>query len=169
MYRLLSIFILFGMTSLVFALPSDAKEKVYIQADSIIYNYKTGINVYQGHVIIDQGTTHVTSDRLITKNNEEHKIKEAIAYGLTTRAHYWTLPKENEPIMNAYANVIQLHPIEQTVTLEKNVLVTQGHNQFQGQIVHYNKLDQTVIVPPTKGARAVIVYDPNQKNAEKPL
>lgn len=147
---------------LTFGLESDKKEKVYILADSGVYNFKTGIDIYEGNVKIDQGTTHITADRLITKKNDKHKIKEAVAYGITKLAHYWTLPNQKDPEIHAHAKIIKFYPIESKVTLEKNVLITQGENSFKGELIHYNRNDQTITVPATANARAVIVYNPEK-------
>lgn len=157
--------VIFASTLLVthaFALPEDNKEKVYIVADSTIYNYKTGVNIFEGNVKVDQGTTHITADKLITKNNHQHKIQEAIAYGINTVAHYWTLQKIDEPEIHAYAKIIKFYPIESNVTLEQNVVVSQGKNNFQGELILYNRGDQTITVPASKNARAVLVYNPDE-------
>src|SRR6186997_230282 len=94
----------------VFALPQDKKEKIYIEADSTIYNYKTRVNLFTGHVKIDQGSTHMTADKLMTKSNLHHQMQEAIAYGLETPAHYWTTPKTGEPEIHAHAKIIKFYP-----------------------------------------------------------
>ncbi len=144
------------------ALESDSKEKLHIFAESGTYNYKTGVNVYEGNIKIDQGTTHLTADRLITKSNAQHKIQEAIAYGLQTLAHYWTLPKIGDPEVHAHAKIIKFYPLESNVTLEQDVHVTQGENSFQGELIHYNSNEQTITVPASKNGRAVIVYNPEK-------
>lgn len=147
-----------------FCLREDSKQKVYIVADYSIYNYKTGVNRYEGHVKVDQGTTHITADRLVTKNNSQHKMQEATAYGLIDRAHYWTLPKVNDPLIHAFANVIKFYPIESNVTLQKNVFVQQGDNTFQGELILYNNYDETITVPPSQNGHAVVVYNPDKQD-----
>ena len=160
MCRILSALLL-AMTTACFALPNDNKEMLHIISDTSNYNYKTSTNEFTGHVVIDQGTTHVTADRVITKSDAQHKIKEAIAYGIHQPAHYWTLPKPGDPEMHAYATVIKFYPIESNVALEQNVTLKQGENSFQGQLIHYNSYDQTIIVPHLKKSQAVLVYNPD--------
>ena len=145
-----------------FALDTDRNQKVNIVADSGVYNYKTGVNIYEGHVKVDQGTTHITADRLITKKNPQHKIQEAIAYGLEGKAHYWTLPNQQEPEIHAWAKIIKFYPIESNATLEQAVFVKQGENSFQGELINYNSKEQTISVPASKNARAVLVYNPDK-------
>lgn len=144
-----------------FALPEDIKEKVFIKSDTWTYNYKTGTSQFDGNVKVDQGTTHVTADRLITNNNDKHQIREAIAYGLVDLAHYWTLPKIGDIEIHAKAKIIKFYPTTANVTLQDDVIVTQGQNSFQGQLIHYNMNDQTIAVPASKNGRAVLVYNPD--------
>jgi lipopolysaccharide export system protein LptA len=68
------VIILTAFSVAAYALPEDSKEILHIKADTTIYNYKKGVNYFEGHVQIDQGTTHVTADRLTTKDNDKHQI-----------------------------------------------------------------------------------------------
>ena len=154
------ILILFYCSAPVFALPQDSRAKIHIIADVSHYNYKTGMSLFEGHVKIDQGTTHITADRLITKNNMQHQIQEVIAYGAKEQAHYWTLPKEGEKEIHAKANIIKFYPIASNIALEKNVTLIQGENSFQGQLILYNNNNQTIIVPESNHNRSVLVYNP---------
>src|SRR3990167_1675910 len=157
MYRILNlsfIFVLCFFTSIrSLALPEDSEEKLYIVADKTLYNYKTGMNTFEGHVKVDQGATHLRADRLITKDNRKHQIQEVIAYGVNEQAHYWTLPKKGDLEMHAHAEIIKYYPIEAHVVLQKNVLITQGENSFQGQLILYNRKDQTITVPASENGQ----------------
>lgn len=168
MYQILKTIILFSFTfffiffSAAYALSEDNRQKVFITADSTNYNYKKGINIFEGHVKVDQGSTHITADRLITKNNGQHKMQEAVAYGITELAHYWTLPKAGDPEIHAHAKIIKFYPLDSNATLEQDVVITQGENSFHGQLILYNSKDQTIIVPAAKNARSIVVYDPDK-------
>jgi lipopolysaccharide export system protein LptA len=160
--RVILFILLFSYAIYAEALPEDHLQKVHIVADSGIYNYKTGINIYEGHVKIDQGSTHVTADRLITKNNKQHAIQEAIAYGIHTLAHYWTKPNVIDPEMHARAKIIKFYPIESNVALEHEAFASQGKNTFQGELIHYNSLEQIITVPATESGHAILVYNPDK-------
>src|SRR5206468_4107299 len=120
----------------------------------------TGVNIYIGHVKIDQGSSHVLADRVVTKNNKDHKIGVATAYGEKTLAEYTTLPKEGDQPLDAKANVITFYPPTSTAVLTGNVIVTQGENNFKGPIIVYNIKDQVVHVPPSQNGQATIIIDP---------
>jgi lipopolysaccharide export system protein LptA len=142
------------------ALPSDITQSLHISADTSQVNYKTGSNNYQGNVKIDQGSSHLSADRLTTKNNKQHKMDEAIAYGIYQLAHYWTTPKQGDKLFNAFAQVITLYPQKGLVVLEGDVIVTQGKNSFHGPTLIYNLYDQTVTAPATKKGLSTIVIEP---------
>lgn len=146
----------------VLALDSDQKEPLHIKSDSFIYNYKSGMDVYEGNVMMDQGTTHITADKLITKKNASHKIREAIAHGNLKLAHYWTIPELNKPELHTHAKTIKFYPTENKVVFEEDVLVTQGENRFQGALVLYNRKDNIITVPPLLNAKAVLIYNPDE-------
>lgn len=147
----------------VFALPSDNKEKLYILSDSSTYNYKNGTKIFEGHVKMDQGTTHLIADRVITKNNAQHKMAEIIAYGFNgQKAHYWTTPNQGEPAVYADAKIIKFYPIDSNIVLEQAVSVKQAENSFQGELILYNMDNQTITVPASQSGRAVLVYNPDK-------
>ncbi len=155
--------LLFFIPLIAFSLPDDNLKTMHIVADSTTFNYKTGANTYDGHVKIDQGSTHLTADRVSTKNNNNHKIEEAIAYGLNNNlAEYSTLPKSGDLVLHAKAKIIKFYPHTSMVILEGNVMVTQGKNSFQGPIIIYNMKDQVITAPASKTGHATVVIEPNQ-------
>jgi|SRR5688572_14946041 len=163
MSRILKFFFLFLFTLKAHAVLSDDREqKLHIKADSTTLNYKTGVTLYEGHVIIDQGTSHLLADRLITKRNAQHKIEEAIAYGFKNLAEYRTTLKSGDETLLAKANVIKFYPLKSLAILEGNALVTQGKNSFQGPHIIYHINEQTIIAPSSKEGRATLIIDPNQ-------
>ncbi|MHB1947913.1 MAG: lipopolysaccharide transport periplasmic protein LptA [Gammaproteobacteria bacterium] len=153
---------LFLFTNISLALPDDSEQIMHIKADSSAFDYKGGQSTYEGNVKIDQGSSHLTADRVITKNNADHKIEEAIAYGKDKLAEYTTIPKPGDQLFHAKANVIKFYPPKSMIILEGKVIVTQGENSFNGPLIIYNIKDQTVVAPASKGGRATIIIDPNE-------
>lgn len=160
MFRSLKLILLLIVSPCIFALPTDTGKPLQITADSSLFNYKTGVNVYTGNVIVIQGSSHLLADRLITKNNAQHKIGVATAYGEKKLAEYITTPKEGDKPLDAKADVITFYPPTSTAVLTGHVIVTQGENNFQGPIIVYNIKDQVVNVPPSKGGQATIIIEP---------
>lgn len=142
------------------ALPNDQSQPMQVNADSSLINYKTGVNTYEGHVKIDQGSSHLTSDRLVTKNDNHHKMSEAIAYGDKQLAEYTTIPNPGDKLLHAKANVIRFYPQKSLVILEGNVTVLQGENSFHGPMITYNIKDQIVTAPANQKGQATIIINP---------
>lgn len=158
----ITLFFMFLIFSLnVYAHPDDLREKIHIKADSQELNYNTGINSYSGNVQIDQGTTHLNAARVVTKNNNQHKIQEAIAYGDKELAKYTTIPKTGDAVMQAEAKIIKFYPLKATIVMEGNVIVTQGENSFHGPTIIYNIKEQTVSVPASETGGATITIEPD--------
>jgi lipopolysaccharide export system protein LptA len=153
-------FFSFLISTCTFALPEDSEEPLYIVADTYALNYKTGFDSYEGHVKVDQGTTHLIADKVVTQKDSNHKIISAIAYGILTFAEYTTLPNKEDPILYAKAKTITFYPPTSIVILEENVIVTQGENSVKGPLIVYNMKDQTVKAPPSKNGRSTIMIEP---------
>ena len=149
------------------ALPDDREKTLHIVADSYQFNYKTGLDIYEGHVKVDQGTTHLTADRLITQKNQQHKVIYAIAYGFQQLAEYITIPKPGDLELHAKAKMIKYYPSTSIIILDKNVAVNQGQNSFQGAHIIYNMNAQTVTAPASKSGRATIIIEPSQLKNDK--
>lgn len=146
------------------ALKSDTKKKVFIMSDFALLNYKTGIHTFTGHVLVDQGATHVSADKIQTISSKQHQIKQVTAYGLETLAHYWTIPKAGDSEIHARAKIIKFFPTSSNAILEKNAIVTQGNNSFRGDRILYDMHEETITVPASQHGKAVLIYDPNEKS-----
>lgn len=144
------------------ALPDDNSKPLHINALTTLFNYKTGVNTYEGNVKIDQGTTHIIADRVITQNNNQHKISIATAIGVKNYAEYITIPKTGDQTFHAKAKMIKFFPLTSLVILEGDVKATQGENSFQGPTIIYNIKDQLVTAPASKLGRATIVLESAQ-------
>jgi lipopolysaccharide export system protein LptA len=145
-----------------FALPDDSNKNMHITADSTLFNYKSGFNTYEGNVVVLQGGTHLTADKVTTQNDGHHKINEAIAYGKDKLADYWTTPQPGDPLFHAQAKVIKFYPQTSLIILQGDVVVTQGNNSFNGPEIIYNIKNQTVSSPANKNGRATIIIDPTK-------
>ncbi|MBV8802096.1 MAG: lipopolysaccharide transport periplasmic protein LptA [Gammaproteobacteria bacterium] len=148
--------------SVILALPEDSQQPMHIIADSSLFNYKTGQDIYEGNVKIDQGTSHLTADRLVTQKDKQHKIISAVATGIKKIATFNTIPKPGDLVMYTEAKTISFYPPSSTVIFEEDVVVTQGENNFHGQHIIYNMKDQIVSAPASKNGRATIVIESKQ-------
>lgn len=147
----------FFATSL-FALTTTIKT-LHIKANSSLFNYKTGVTIYDGNVIIHQGTTCLTAERVVTYANNHHRIAKAVAYGLTHLAEYTSIMPPEKKWLHAKAKMIAFYPLQSTVVLEKNVIITKGNNRFEGEKIIYNLKTQIISAPENKKRQSKIIIN----------
>ncbi len=157
-------FLFLLMPLFAFALSNDQEKPLNIIADTSTFNYRTGVDIYDGNVKVDQGTSHLTADRLITQKSKQHKITVATAYGIKKLAVFTTVPKIGDPILLAKARIITMYPPTSTVVLDKEVVVTQNENSFHGPHIIYNIKDQVVTAPASTDGKATIIIEPDKMN-----
>lgn len=144
----------------VSAHPDDKKKPIYLSADSADLNQSTHRGEYVGHVDFRQGTSQITADRAITIVDKNNKLTKAIAYGNTTsRAHFSTITKTQNPRMNAYAKIIRYFPAKHLIELEGQAVVTQGNDRFEADLIRYDTLKQHVISDTVGKHRTVIIIN----------
>lgn len=161
------------LPSLSVALQSDQSKKLYIRSKTANINRTTGVGIFIGDVVIDQGTTHVTGDKVITHNDKHHKLKEVIIIGLHGNfAHYKTLTELKKPPLYATARTIKYYPKSHYVILLKDGHIKQGTDSIDGQHLEYDiqkqVLNSTAITKTNgKNSRTTIVIQPDGSSSTK--
>ena len=156
-----------------YALDSDQQQQLLISANTADLNSQSGIGVYTGNVIIDQGTTHIRGDK-VTSYSENNKIVKVIVEGnKQQQARYETSLDPNKPPLIATANTIQFFPPKNYAILLGNAYVQQGENSIAGEHLEYdvtNKILKSLNASNDKSVRTRIVIDPNNlpKMDQKP-
>lgn len=162
-FKYFLILLVYLISSYTYALANDSEQPMKIVADATLFNYKSGIDTYEGNVKVDQGTTHLTADKLITERNDHHKIVSVVAYGKQRLAELTTLPSIGAELLHAKARIIKFYPSTSMLILENNVAVIQGENNFYGSMIVYNMKDQMVAAPASKNGRATIIINAKEQ------
>lgn len=152
---------LLGFSSVAYSLSSDNQQPALMQADSGEHNFDKGIGHYRGHVIMDQGTTHVSGDRAIAYNDKNNKVTQIKVYGQPAR--YRTLTERDKPELVATADLIIYYPQKRYAKLIGNAVVTQEGKTVRGPELLYWMQSQLVVAPPNKQGSVSVVIPPDQK------
>jgi lipopolysaccharide export system protein LptA len=154
------------VTNIAVALPSDNKQPATIQSDTGSYNRNTNISILQGHVVIVQGTTKVTADKVIIYSDKDNKLQRAIAIGHP--ATYSTVQDVQKPPVVSTASEIDYNPQLNQVTLIGNAKVVQGTNSIASGKIVYNMKQQQVNTFPKGSIRTTLMFQPGQiSNTQK--
>jgi len=139
--RLLAALSLSVLASLSQALPSDWQQEMIIQSDRAELDRKTGMVVYEGEVVLTQGTLKIESDRLVLILDGKN-LKQAIAEGEPAR--YQQQVSEDKPVTNARAKRIDYYANDKQITFTGDAELSQENNQFRGQLIRYDITEETV-------------------------
>lgn len=170
--RLLSILI----TGLAYFNPSygmlnqmEALLPLTIEAGIAEFNYPNKTSSYTDHVMVNQGTTHITGHKITTKQDKTNALEEIIIYGTSEQlAYYETIPDPDKPKLIATAVTIKYYPQKRYVILIKQAKIIQGDNSISGEHIEYDLINQrmrTVAITNEDGekARTTIVINPDKK------
>ena len=116
------------------ALPGDREQAIHISADKALRDEKRGLTVYSGNVVLDQGSLHISADRITVYRVEEEGDK-IIAKGQPALVQQQA--NENEEVMRAHADVIEYYKSEDRLRLHSNAQIEQGGSTVKGQTIDY--------------------------------
>jgi lipopolysaccharide export system protein LptA len=158
---------IFGTAAL--ALPDDRNQPIYIQSDRAERDERKGTTVYTGDVEVDQGSLHISADRvLIFSSNDQ--VDRMEAYGNPARMQQKT-SVEKEPVY-ARARKIDYLVANEELTLTGNASVTQEGAKMTGsQIIYYMREQRVKAGRPgasTDRSRVITVIPPRQVTPVKP-
>jgi lipopolysaccharide export system protein LptA len=123
------------------ALPEDWQQEMVIQSDRAELDRKTGMVIYDGKVILTQGTLKIESDRLVLMFNGKH-LQQAIADG--NPAYYEQKVSNDKPVTRASATRIDYYAASREIAFSGNAELRQDANRFSGELIRYNINTETV-------------------------
>lgn len=150
-----------GWPLLASALPSDRQKPILIESDRAVHNDKTGITVYQGSVVITQGTIRIKADK-VSVNAVGNKVTNIVSTGKP--AHYQQQPRPNARLVTARANTIEYHLKADAITLLGAATLEQEGSTLKGERINYDiKAELVEATGSATGNRRIQMVIPPQK------
>lgn len=119
------------------ALDSDRQQPAQLVADRAEMNNATGVGIYTGNVVLTQGTLRMSADRMTVYTTPEGEIRRVVSEG--DPATFRQLPEGQSEHVNARAPRMEYRlQAPASIDLTGGALLTQGKNQFAGEVVHYD-------------------------------
>ena len=130
----ISAFLCLLLSQSALGLPDDREQAILISADKAMRDEKKGLTVYSGNVILDQGSLHISADKITVFriNAEGDRI---VARGQPALVQQ--KPSEDEELMRAHAEVIEYYKDEDRLRLQTNAQIEQGGSTVKGNIIDY--------------------------------
>lgn len=128
--------ILLILSSMAHSLPSDKDAPVDIEADSGEMDQAMGTTIYQGDVIITQGSMRLEAQKVtvLYKNKKPYRLT---ATG--TPARFKQKPDESKPWVHGAANKIVYLMHSEEVILTDNAELKQGGDSFRSDRIVYDR------------------------------
>jgi lipopolysaccharide export system protein LptA len=123
------------------SMPEDRTQAIIINADQALRDEKQGLTVYSGNVQLDQGTLHISADRITIYRIVEDGDK-IVAEGKPARMQQ--IPNAGEELMHANAGIIEYYKAEERVLLKQDAEIEQGGSIVTGQTIEYFISEQLV-------------------------
>ena len=129
------------LTTTSVALPEDSEQPIHITADQALRNEKEGLTVYKGNVELEQGSLHITADRITIYRIVEEADK-IVARG--SPALLRQKPDPNKGPVEARAQIIEYYKIEARVHLARDASIEQDGSRVTGETIDYY-IDQQLV------------------------
>jgi len=141
------------------ALSGDSNLPAQFSADHISHNIKSNITIFTGHVQMDQGSTHLTADKVTAYKDKSGQINKILAEGKP--AHYSTLPDAQQQVMDAYGKTIIYFPLARKAEIIGEAKIIQAPNSYSGAHLVYDMAKQlTTALPSEDGTSSQLILQP---------
>lgn len=124
------------------ALESDSKQPLFLEAERVEVNEKTGISKYIGKVRLVQGTLVMTGDVATVHLSNNNELEMVLVVG--NPAHFQQQTENKQQPVNAQANRMEYVTDKEHLDLLGNAVVKQGTQRFSGHHIVYNMRLSTV-------------------------
>lgn len=138
----------------------DSELPVQITADHASFDHKLGVAVYLGNVQVNQGTRHLTANKLVIESDTSNRIKIMIATG--TPATFRSQQDPNKPAGTGTAKVIKYYPQKDKVDLLYQAQLTQGGDTISGPRLSYNFVTEVLQGNSSPRERTTVILQPKR-------
>ena len=134
------------VTSLVFALPEDTKQPIEIEAQSVVVDETTGLNMFSGNAEVRQGSLLLLAE-LIQVQTDNEEVVSMIAKGSLEKPAKYIQSQENQArFIEATATLITYDVDKGMIFLVGNAHLIQGFDSFSGDRLSYDINNDKVII-----------------------
>jgi lipopolysaccharide export system protein LptA len=134
------------VTSLVFALPDDAKQPIEIEAQSVVVDETTEFHEFSGNAEVRQGSLLLLAE-LIQVQTDNEEVMSVVAKGSLQKPAKYSQDQEDQArFVEATATVITYEVNEGMIFLVGNAHLIQGFDSFSGDRLTYDINNDKVVV-----------------------
>lgn len=144
------------------ALPEDRQQPIKVSADEFEASRGNNISVYQGSVVITQGSLQIRADRVEVHGNEQGEISRVIATGKP--AHFQQQVERGENPVKARALRIEFTVNSDQLQLTGNAHVDRDGNTLAAERIDYDMNTEQMRAQGRSGEERVeMIWKPEEK------
>lgn len=128
--------IAFATGGVALALSTDKDQPIEVEADYAELDDKKGVTIYEGNVIVTQGSMRITGDRMVVNYTEQNDLDTMVVTGQP--AHYQQMPDGGTVPDEAEALTMEYHALKNLIILINDALVKQEGLRFSGNRIEYD-------------------------------
>ena len=163
-FKFIFLLVIIGWCSLTTALPSDRQQSIRIESDRAEKDDKKGTTVYEGSVVIRQGTIKINADK-VTVFSESNQVDKIVCIGKP--AHYQQRPNLEDGLVFASGNTIEYYLASDKIFLLKNASLEQNGTTITGDKINYDLKAEVVKASAGNNTRQriqMVIPPSNQKD-----
>jgi lipopolysaccharide export system protein LptA len=138
------------------ALPDDKEQPINVSADKARKNSNQGLTIYQGNVIITQGSIRVTGDE-VAVYDDNGAVSKMIAKGAAAEFRQRPEPESSETIANG--STIEYDIMKEILLLLDNAKLEQGGDITTSNMITYD-MKSTVVNAGDENGRVIMTLQP---------
>ncbi|GLP95829.1 lipopolysaccharide transport periplasmic protein LptA [Paraferrimonas sedimenticola] len=148
------------------AVTADYLQQVTINSDTQSADINESLIIFDGNVVVRQGSMEIKADRLTAQTNEDKTAKVLVATGQP--ATYEQVMENGAPA-SASAEEIRYDIATSTLTMIGNASLEQTGNKVTGHQIRYNMETQRIIAESSQGSndRVTTILQPSQLEQEQ--
>jgi len=118
------------------ALSTDKDQPIEIEADSAELDDKKGVTLYEGNVVVTQGSIRMTGDRMTVNYTKENELDTVVLTGKP--ATYRQLPDKSDVYDESEALQMEFYKSKNLIVLINRAKVKQKDVRFSGDRIEYD-------------------------------
>lgn len=155
--------------SAAYALSTDREQPIKIESDTATIDDGKGFGVYQGNVIIIQGTILINADKVTFHYNQKQQLEKVFAYG--NPARFKQRPDNSTEDLHAKAQQMEYYALKDMLNLLQDAELWQGKDTFTGPRISYDT-KQSIIKADKgekkEGQRITVTLQPRNNKPQPP-
>jgi lipopolysaccharide export system protein LptA len=150
----------------VLALEGDDRQPMAIEADRVELEESKHLSIYDGNVVVDQGTMHVTADHVTVYHREDRRIRHIVALG--NPATYRQQMDKGQGEVQGFALRMDYDADKDLLILTDQALLIQGADRMASDRIVYDRAQGQMHAGGSERVKILFNPEQHQKKDQEP-